>query len=1821
MPSITAPPITDDAPSGILPQPTPTPGDPEPSVPQPTPSSMPSTDDSVAAKKNIDNKGSVGLPTVYGKKLLNFVMDPVSVVTGEFYINALDLKLAGPLPLEIRRIYGSQNQSENSLGYGWKLSTFPYLVLSNDNETTPSVIGAAESDGSIVAYRYNPEQKNWIPNISDNPTLINAADGSPEANQNLFNNKITQITVNGVATYILKGSDGSERIFKIRSFPTLDANPIDRKRPYLDTWKDNQGNFCTFIFGDDEKAADWGQLKNIISSNGSSIHFNYDHFGHIIEAFSNDGRLLKYRYDNFGDLTKVTLPDASAITYSYEHKEATSEGGAKITYSTHLITEEKKPNGRILQNSYDEQRRVVSQSSTVGMSPTPTQSATFNYGTPAIHADGTLSGTTIITDVNGNKTSYSIDNSQITNVIYPPQNNSGAIPNITQEWHSGTEGVPRALKSRTDRRGLVTTYQYDAQGNLTARTLTGNITGKGGNETATTSMTYNNQNLLSSITDPVGHGKTYAYEDASHPYNLTSITQTASGKTTSTTKLTYQDMGSNDMKACGLLTSLTTDGLGSNYSYDNHGFITSTTQQTGTHDPNVVTQYTTNSRGEITSETDMLSRKKKYTYDAMGRRIGEEIFDETGSLIAWHFTYYNENGDVTWQQGARYNPVDYTYYEYDRAGHVTHKTTWLSAATPDESGVTGAGMADTCYNYDAQGNLIEVIDPNHHSTKMSYDALGCMMTRSLGDGLATESFTYELGGQVATHTTVLGGEEKNSYTSTGLLQSTTHADGTTSSYCYDLSGRLLQETLPNGSSWKTTYDDANRTVTRSFCGATGVVVATESQTFDARGNVIEQTDRTGNKFVTTYDGLNRIKSRKGPAVSNTSAEQSILYVYRPEVKTIVNGAGEVTNLFSNALGEPTLITTFNSDGTVANNTSYWYAADHQSYIAFQGKGSNAITTTTYTDHLGRPVILKHADASCLITRYDANGNKTSFRDENGGTRSWTYDALNHLTSETLLGGAVVSYNHNAAGELLTRNMPQGLVEKNDYDIAGHKISDALIGSDGAVTRNHTYNYTGGFLSSIVNPCGFKTTIDYDAWQHPMNVVSSGSSIPEQNQITRYTYDSRGLLTSVAQEYADHSTGSSTLVTRGYDAYGQLISEATSLNGTNVSSWTQRWNGAGHRFHLNWQLDQQGKGAQYEFGYNALGLLTKAANASGTCSYSYADNGLLMQRKTPFATMSITERDNQGRVINEAMQRTSDGSTLMSEHMEWMQKGLLNSYNVLDNVLGLPSEARTYDYDPRNRLQGEPYVMINSQNEKDLSNSQQKAVYLFDETPLYNGISQGNGLGVRTTQYITEYAMNRVASENSFGQVIVDNNKNNKPDGLGLIYPWTNTYDAEGEITCRALVNLVVQNLTWDSFGRLVNVAQNSTLNDEPTYNWKTVYDGLGRRIQTTCQGNLTGGQPVTVSYYYDPEVEFLEIGHDFNGRIWNLYGPDKSGTYGGAQGISGLDGVFLENSQMSCGLVNNFFGDNLGFFTAEQILPYLSVLGGYGPMPGSSVNSHLEPQWRGHYQDWTGFYYMGARYYDPMSGRFLSADPLGHEASLSLYDYCGGDPINSLDPDGRCAEGGNMPVGPVDNQYLFSPSRAPMELQMNTAQSDYPFASGFTTCDVAIDYDGDPRAYAPPGSGLRGRDDLKMAIDSLTKQLSHNVVAFGRSGKPLINSNGYYTSVTSLHYGNPKIQENNVNAAIIPYTALGTQQKAWAQLGDYVYLQNNKTGTGILSIFADSRGSKNNKGVEISEEAAKQLGVSFNRNGVISNQSITATIYPGSRLVPFAKPQKLQLLY
>jgi RHS repeat-associated protein len=147
----------------------------------------------------------------------------------------------------------------------------------------------------------------------------------------------------------------------------------------------------------------------------------------------------------------------------------------------------------------------------------------------------------------------------------------------------------------------------------------------------------------------------------------------------------------------------------------------------------------------------------------------------------------------------------------------------------------------------------------------------------------------------------------------------------------------------------------------------------------------------------------------------------------------------------------------------------------------------------------------------------------------------------------------------------------------------------------------------------------------------------------------------------------------------------------------------------------------------------------------------------------------------------------------------------------------------------------------------------------------------------------------------------------------------------------------------------------------------------------------------------------------FRARDWKVYGPDLNGRFGGLQGTGGLEAVILNTDGTTTGVINDQFGNGVATVSGGTVTWNTTRVGAYGPLPGIQAQTLTDVSqlaaataWRSRRIDPTGFYWLGARYYEPTSGRFLSADPAGHAASPSLYDYAGGDPVNHTDPDGRC---------------------------------------------------------------------------------------------------------------------------------------------------------------------------------------------------------------------------
>ena len=126
------------------------------------------------------------------------------------------------------------------------------------------------------------------------------------------------------------------------------------------------------------------------------------------------------------------------------------------------------------------------------------------------------------------------------------------------------------------------------------------------------------------------------------------------------------------------------------------------------------------------------------------------------------------------------------------------------------------------------------------------------------------------------------------------------------------------------------------------------------------------------------------------------------------------------------------------------------------------------------------------------------------------------------------------------------------------------------------------------------------------------------------------------------------------------------------------------------------------------------------------------------------------------------------------------------------------------------------------------------------------------------------------------------------------------------------------------------------------------------------------------------------------------------------------------------GTVQDYFGNVLASISNNVVTWSGARYSSYGPVPGYQPPTISDGVpfgqilgWHGMRIDPDGNYHIGARRYDPLTGRFQSADPLGHASSMDLYSYCGGDPVNRMDPTGRFGK----PVQNDFGQSGFDPNR------------------------------------------------------------------------------------------------------------------------------------------------------------------------------------------------------
>ena len=160
------------------------------------------------------------------------------------------------------------------------------------------------------------------------------------------------------------------KVFKYRLFSS-NGEKI-KERLYLIKTEDIYGNYLEYEYNEDDKSyGGYGLPKTIRNKSGSWIDFEYDGSGKVTKITSSDRREIQYYYDDIWNLTKVV--DASGKVTKYEYA-LDNEG-----YTTHNISRVIKPDNRILENVYDDEK-VIEQSMSIGFDTTPVQVNRMVYG-------------------------------------------------------------------------------------------------------------------------------------------------------------------------------------------------------------------------------------------------------------------------------------------------------------------------------------------------------------------------------------------------------------------------------------------------------------------------------------------------------------------------------------------------------------------------------------------------------------------------------------------------------------------------------------------------------------------------------------------------------------------------------------------------------------------------------------------------------------------------------------------------------------------------------------------------------------------------------------------------------------------------------------------------------------------------------------------------------------------------------------------------------------------------------------------------------------------------------------------------------------------------------------------------------------------------------------------------------------------------------------------------------------------------------------------------------------------------------------------------
>ncbi len=838
-------------------------------------------------------------------------------------------------------------------------------------------------------------------------------------------------------------------------------------------------------------------------------------------------------------------------------------------------------------------------------------------------------------------------------------------------------------------------------------------------------------------------------------------------------------------------------------------------------------------------------------------------------------------------------------------------------------------------------------------------------------------YGFNSDGRLASITDSDGNTLTIAYDSAGFLTSITDANGRTVNLSKGANGHVESMTDFTGRTYRYAYDAAGNLT--SVTDPMGAIVRYE---YDARGRLLKMVDSLGKTVRTiTYDGEGRV-------ATYTTGNNTWTVTYNPAQKrtTKRNSSGNTWTYDYDDQG--TVLRVTDPVGTVEG-----YTYGDTSLVTQVTRGGEKTGAAAF-DARGRPTMLADALGGTVQFTIDpATGRVASLADPQGNVTNFAYDSSARLAAITDALGNTTSRTYSEKGLLTAITDSTGGTYALSYDANGYLTS--ILDPQGNSTA-FTYNPLGA-LTSVTDAENRQTTYRYD------DMLRLTGTTDPNGGVTRYGYDLNGNVTFITDP-----KGNATSLE--YDAFNRL-SRTTNPAGQGT---TYRYD------NLNNLLDVNITGGSgFSYRYDRVNQLTQTAYGNGNVQYEHDVRGNLTRVQTSESNLTFGY-DKSNRLIQAGTAPTQAQPATVIQYA-------YNADGTRRSMTDTQGGVTTYEYDGTKRLRrmvnprGESIEIRYAANDFPAEIRGPGPVvrtYTYDETGRLTGLAHESG---GKQLFRREYAYNRAGNITAIGEsgethtfsydplarltaathpqpsnpresFTYDSAGNRTASHLSSAYTYdasnrmvaddkyTYRYEATGNLVDRTEKGTTrVTRFQYDGLNRLTRI-------DYPDRTFASYrYDGLNRRIERNANGQIT-------RYIYDEASVLLEL--DGSNNIVARYTRNPvtdevlSVERGGSRYYyhAGADGSILGVSDANGNLVASYTYDSFG-----QIVDRTGSL----PNPYTFIGRELDSE--------SGYYYLGARTYDPASGRFLQEDPIGlNGGDLNAYRYALGNPIDLVDPTGLC---------------------------------------------------------------------------------------------------------------------------------------------------------------------------------------------------------------------------